>query len=191
MFSRWWRESKEGCRKVVEALGVPTWWWAGVLLKTSQSEHVWVHADVLLFPFMKWRTTVVITSLRVITRRKKKRLRKRKKKTSPRRRSLLSTWGFRTSAADDPVHSWHLIKYNWYLFDVNHVTFVKMLVWCHFPAGIQCLGHQLQDGSEGPEKREKGNKEGRKEKNKERTAETAGWENKKEFTFCPVKTGLN
>lgn len=45
-------------------------------------------------------------------------------------------------------------------FDLIHLllTLVKTLVWCHFPAGIQCLGHQLEEGSEGPEQREKGNK---------------------------------
>lgn len=48
------------------------------------------HADAHVFCFMKWRTTVVITSLRVTMRRKKRRLQKRKKKTSPQRRSLLS-----------------------------------------------------------------------------------------------------
>lgn len=41
-------------------------------------------------------------------------------------------------------------------------------------AGIQCLGHQLQDSSEGPEEGEEDNQERREEKNKEGDAETAG-----------------
>lgn len=42
-------------------------------------------------PFMKWKTTAVITSLRVTRRRKKRRLQKKKKKMSPQRRNRLST----------------------------------------------------------------------------------------------------
>lgn len=79
-------------------------------------------------------------------------------------------------------------------FDLIHLlslTLVKSLVWCLFLAGIQCLGHQLEEGSEGPEERDKGNKKERKEKNKERAAETTGWENDQEFTLCPLQTGLN
>lgn len=41
-------------------------------------------------------------------------------------------------------------------------------------AGVQCLGHQLQDSSEGPEEGEEDNQERGEEKNKEGDAETAG-----------------
>lgn len=49
---------------------------------------------------------------------------------------------------------------------------------CHFHyemlAGVQRLGHQLQDGSEGPEEGEEDNKERGEEANKEGATETAG-----------------
>lgn len=50
-----------------------------------------LHPDDLVLCFMKWRTTVAITSLRATVRKRRRRLQKRKKKTSPQRRSLLST----------------------------------------------------------------------------------------------------
>lgn len=42
-------------------------------------------------------------------------------------------------------------------------------------AGVQCLGHQLQDGSERPEEGEEDNEEGREEENKAGDADTTGW----------------
>lgn len=138
-----------------------------------------LHPDDLVLCLMKWRTTVAITSLRATVRKRRRRLRKRRKKTSPQRRSLLSTWDPRKSQTP----RFHLT--NATLTRLLSLALVGMLVWCCFLAGVQRLGHQLEEGPEGPEEREKGNKEGRKEENKEGATETAGWE----FTLCPPKKG--
>lgn len=134
---------------------------------TTRMDAYWC---MLMSCFMKWRTTAAITSLRVTVRRKRWRLQKRKKKMNPQGRSLLSMWvpwGKVKPMSSFGQAIWHLVS----------LLSVKLLVWYHFLARVQCLGHQLEEGSEGPEEREKGNKEGRKEENKERAAETAGWEN--------------
>lgn len=70
------------------------------------------------------------------------------------------------------------------LFVVTRISQDACCLQCCFSAGVQRLGHQLKEGSEGPEEREEWNKEGRKEENSERAAETAGWENNQEFALC-------